>query len=385
MPKALEKSPRKEPIHLVFQILIFILLFVYLYFLQTPKLTLAQHILSGGETRYSPFISSLILTSVLTFIQELVSRILRVQGRAYLLTAYPSFAICILLTAFTPTPNKWIISTLLCTTLIFALLCISYWDRRNKKEKEKNSLQLFWLHNISILTGILLLAGICSNNVDTENYEINVAKYVLEGDYTKALEEGKSSLATTRQLTALRAYALSKSDTLLAEKLFTYPIPTGGVKNLLLDKSDNKYIILHRDTIYTLLGDKVKKKEQPLKYLQRMAAMSADRTNNAIAKDYWLCALLLEKDLTTFAKELPKYYAINDSILLPKHYQEALLLTENPEHENHSGIDSTTVLSYTEFIDLETTEPVDEIRRANLLKLKKGDTYWWYYKYGRKE
>lgn len=353
--------------------------------MQTPKLTLAQHIISGGETSYSPFISSLILTSILTFIQEFVSRILRVHDKAYLLTAFPSFAICILLTAYTPTLNETIIFTLVIATFVFVILCFIYWNKGHKNDAKKNSSEQFWMHNTSILTCILLLTGICSNSVDTENYEINVAKYILNKNYEKALKVGEESFATTRQLTALRAYALAKKDTLIAEKLFSYPIPAGGVQNLLLNESDNKYVILHRDTIYTLLGDKIKKNEQPLKYLNRVAKESLDSTNNIVARDYWLCGLLLEKDIATFTKELPKYYAINDSILLPKHYQEALLLTTHLEESYYSGIDSTTILAYKEFIDLEATEPDNEIRRANLLKLKKGNNYWWYYKYGVKE
>lgn len=47
---------------------------------------------------------------------------------------------------------------------------------------------------------------------------------------------------------------------------------------------------------------------------------------NKVTADYLLSGYLLDKNLDSFVREITRHYAVNDSVSLPKHYEEALLL-----------------------------------------------------------
>ena len=86
----------------ILRVLLGLLFFVYFYFFESPTLLLAQHRLSGGLTSYEPLIGALLLSTLFVFLQSGIARLLPLPERLYLVSALPSVALALLLTAFTP-------------------------------------------------------------------------------------------------------------------------------------------------------------------------------------------------------------------------------------------------------------------------------------------
>lgn len=101
-----------------------------------------------------------------------------------------------------------------------------------------------------------------------------------------------------------------------------------------------------------------------------------------MARDYYLCALLLDRDLERFAQECVRLYPISDN--LPLHYAEALVLYNRFHPEQIvSGVDSHVVANYWDFKEREKSIS-SNTARCNLLRREFGATYWWYYFYNDK-
>ena len=133
--------------------------------------------------------------------------------------------------------------------------------------------------------------------------------------------------------------------------------------------------------VYDLLMVTRQKGERTLPFLER--ALSVD-TASAAVKDYYLSALLLDKRLEEFVTSLPAFYNVSDSVPLPKHYKEALVLynkiTENAPLQIQ---DAELEEAYSKLLALER-EHQDILVRSNYTRRFFGNTYWWYYLYADK-
>lgn len=372
---------KKGMVCIMLQALFAIIMFVYFYFMQTPTLTLAQHLLSQGQTYYAPFLSSIVLTGTMILIQEIISRIFRFEEKYYLLSTLPVVTIATLFTAFAPQPNYSILAV---NAIVLAFFIVATFIIKRKREKPvtKRTPIKDWTFHTAILTCNSLLLGLCSNSTDTAYYEMEISRYLYEQEYKQALVVGKESQTSSRELTALRAYAISKSGQKISNLLFKYATPNGGAENLLLIPTDSINIPFPCDSIYQHLGTSPKRGEAALTFLKRAAEKSIKDSTHIESIDYYLCGLLLERDLNTFCKELPRFYP-NDSTLLPLHFAQAMLLQTSADSEIYPpNIDTTLIREYKDFIFIEQSDTNNSIRCANLIKKKKGNSYWWYYKYG---
>ena len=97
--------------------------------------------------------------------------------------------------------------------------------------------------------------------------------------------------------------------------------------------------------------------------------------------DYQLCAYLMDKKLDAFAHDITKYYEVNDSVQLPKHYKEALILYTH-SHSNPCVVLHDNVLD-ADFEDMQKLEKsiADARERQTALRDTYGNTYWYYYMY----
>ena len=220
----------------------------------------------------------------------------------------------------------------------------------------------------------------CDAN-DVRNYEVRAARLINEKAYDEALEVGDRSLAESQYLTALRSFAAAHSEEGLGNRLFRFPLPSdASARTLLLLRADSARILFRPDSLFAELSlPPYDGKTSPIKYLAQSSRLDSSR----VARDYYLCALLLNRDLETFVSECPRFYCIPDS--LPRHYAEALILYDrfHPEYEL-KGLDSHIVANYWDFKEKEKSIS-SPVARRNLLRREFGNTYWWYYFYNKED
>lgn len=351
--------------------------FFYFYKIQDAALSIEQHQLSKGVTSYAPFAGALILTALMMGIQQLIARIVLCREWAYLLTFLPSAVCSILLTAFLPELRVISAVSAICLLVLWIIWAVaSTINCKAKPPYTRNRTP--WVSHLLLFFLLTFYMGICASSDDTQTFEVRAAKAINEGQYAQALEPGKRSLATSRLLTALRAYALAHENGALADRLFSLPLTESGSSALLLQPADSSLTLFVPDSLYSfLLMPPPTTKQSTIDYFRNAARHSP----TSVAKDYLLCALLLDKHLAEFADELPHYYQISDSVQLPRYYAEALVLYQRLEQKTAFHYANPNIAAnYIDFKEKGDSYPDIKARR-NMLLREYGDTYWWYYYY----
>ena len=213
--------------------------------------------------------------------------------------------------------------------------------------------RVVWV-NLMLLCLQFLLVGCLSNHDEVFHYRMRMEKLIMKEKYADALKVGKRALAADSSLTMLRAHALAAQG-LLPERFFDYPV-VGGAKALRIDHATVRTVLLP-DSVVTLLAD-----------------------SSQYARDYKLMELLLDRKLGAFAEELHKSYT--DSIL-PKIYGEALLQYYYSSGKPFAtGENGAMEADFRDFNEMRMTT-ADERERYNNLKRVYGNTYWFYFRYGK--
>lgn len=377
-------------------ILFMLFTFCYLFFLQGEILAEAQFVYSKGVTSYNLLIGAIVITVVLQVIQWVVSLLTHLPSKCHALTYLPSLLLLAILTDvnkeaiahFSFGAWLWIAPTVLVVyVLLVILLKKSFADDLSSDIKS----QIY--PNFIILFFLMLGVGAIPQTTDVYHYELKTERLLLAKDYEGAAAVGETSLAASARLTQLRMYALSKQG-LLAERLFDYPQYYGS--RGLLDVADTSAlqrfttqdICLH---LGALCGKSIHSTDR---YMQLL--LSADTLCNQHTADYYLCGLLLDKKLKEFARELPRYYNLSDTVAgaydrLPRAYREALLQlskkSEALEGKLVVGGDSLATLSdfdmvarFRDYQELKSTLK-DKTERMNQTHRQFGHTFWWYYDY----
>lgn len=331
--------------------------FSYLYFYQADIMAVGQHVLSGGQTSYNSLVGAVLITFMLFLLHWAVYSLTHLYTWIHALTYFPSLLVLTILTDVSPSVDEhfsfgawlWVAPLLL---VVYAGMI--WFSKQIQQIKSVRSSGLFsnlmWV-NVLTMTLMFFFVGIFSNHNDVFHYRMRMETLLLRGDYEKALEVGKRSLATDSSLTMLRAYALSRQGK-LAERLFEYPLD-GGSQALVPNGKSVKAMIF------------------PAKKIARFTK------GRQAGKDYKLMALLLDKNLAAFVSQLRTIYPTDS--LLPKHYREALVLY-NYLNKAPSVVYRNAALE-TDFHDFlvvrrKTTNPV---LCQSLLRDTYGDTYWCYY------
>lgn len=367
-------------LHFIATSLIASFLFCSFYFTATPALTLAQHRISSGLTTYKPLAGAIILTMLLVGLQRLVQRFFPLYGKAYLFSYCPSFSIAIALTAFVPQAKTANLIAAGLFLLIWAIATLIGKSEAAARMTEKSSGTP--RYHLLIFLVMALVTGLFMHPGEIISYEVRTSRYITENDYEKALQVGEKSLATSSRLTALRAFSMGQLPGGLGERLFSIPLPEDATADvLLLTNADSCFSLFRPDTLYTHLGYAPNPGLSTTDFLERCAR----KNPQGLAKDYYLCALLLNKEVERFARDLPRYYVISDSTLLPHYYAEAMVLY-NRLHPNISeGYKNPNIAAnYIDFKEKERKEH-NAIVRRNLLRREYGQTYWWFYFYSGAE
>ena len=115
-------------------------------------------------------------------------------------------------------------------------------------------------------------------------------------------------------------------------------------------------------------------------YIKTLRMLADNHSENKMAVDYLLCYHLLTKDIPSFVKDFEKYYSSDRNILLPKVYQEGLLIRIASEEDSFKAFNKfrfspDIVKNITEY-----TKIYEENNGKGVFLQKKfGKTYWFYY------
>lgn len=324
--------------------------FCYLYFYQGDLIAAAQHVLSGGKTRYDHLIGAILITVALFFVHLLILAISRLTYRAHALTYYPSLLALLVLTAIQITDRQhysygpWLwLAPLLLIPVAFVAYFVRKYETFEKVRKPVGLFsKLFW-SNIFLLCFGFLFVGLFSNNDDVFHYRMKAELRLLRYDYDGALKVGQRSLATDSSLTLLRTHALAKRRQ-MGERLFEYPLVGGS--QVLQPNGNSAQTVIYPNYNFVPVPQ----------------------------GDYLLCGHLLERKIDAFALAVKRYYDLDAS--LPKHYREALVL--------YNHIRSNPVVAYKhEVADADYADFQKLMRQcgSNKTRLRDvyGNTYWYYY------
>lgn len=340
-------------------LLFLVFTFFYLYNYQADVLAMAQHVLSGGKTSYNALIGASLITFTLYLLQVVVNGFLQLKSRSHALTYFPSLLVLTILTDVSPNLDKgfsfgawlWVFPLLISIWVIVVLAAKEMLPSSSPDGGQVGSLfsRTAWINVLSMFV-MFFLVGLFCNSDEVFHYRMKVEKCLTERKYDEALDVGYKSLATDSSLTMLRIYALAANKE-LPERLFEYPLVGGSAA--MKPNGTTVKMLLHTDT--------------KLRYVRKSA------------RDYKLCAFLLDRNLDTFAKEIVRLYGTHN---LPKHYREALALYK---HLRANPVvvyqDNVMDADYSDYQEMKKKYK-NPIERKNRLRDAYGKTYWYYYDYG---
>ena len=361
--------------------IVFVLFSVtWLHYFQADALTVAQHVLSKGMTRYNPIVGTTVITIVLLILQLFVYGFTRVSKRFHALTYVPSMFLLALLTDYGLSEQSTIVYQWRWWQPVIVILIWLplVWLAKVYQEVEENRSQsLFsrpmWINMLLMSLQMMFVAWMGNTNAVFQ-YRMKTECLLAKGDYRAAQEVGKESLESDADLFMLRMYALAR-DNALGERLFEYPI-TGTSADMLPTNGQTHMLFCPTDSIYRFLGARPAAPMEPMRYLE---LLGRDSTAISQVADYRLCGLLIDRQIDRFAREVGKYYTLDDQ--LPKHYREALVL--------YSHLRSHPVVVYHNAVTEEDWRNLQELERQypdpSERRVKVGeqfrDTYWFYYEY----
>lgn len=357
------------------------LLFVYFYCLQSPLLALGQHQLSKGQTAYHPFIGSLVLTGVLMFVQHWVQRFVRFRSHAYVLSFVPSAVLAVMPTAFTPETSVSVLVASVSVLVLLGGLCLG---RGNLLMLFSDGSPLTTAGRISrhltLLVLVTLYMGLCSHNSERISSEIRTSIYLSDSAYSKAFQTQQNCSYTSPKLLSLKAFAAAHLSGGMGQRLFTLPLSEGESAWLLPAVDDTLSTLFSPCVVYDELKQTPQGGENNVTFLQRICAV--DSLSTPMARDYLLCAYLLDRDLEAFVDALQQFSmmesATNDSVSLPHHYEEALMLYNYQHGKSFANHSEAMQESFHDFCQIyrRYSEPV---KRTNMLVKNFPTTYWCYY------
>lgn len=362
-------------VRVTLRVLFIIFTFCYLYFLQGDLLSLTQKQLSQGQTTYNPLAGAIVLTSLLALLQYFIEQHVPVSNRFHASTYVPSTIILGLITSISGTlSGVWIGCSIVLLLLWVAVIWISRQIEFNEIPVNQLILKLS-LPNLWIFIVLFMFVGFTGNTDECLHYELKTGKLLKENQDKEALEIGKNSLTTSRRLSALRAFAMKKD---IGNKLFEYPMPYGS-RGLMLIPADSTYSLYAPDSLYKFFRC-YPKNASPTSYYKYIANHPQTTANNEIAKEYYLCALLLDKKIDQFAKDLPLYYNLADSTRqIPKYYVQALILYKHLRtHPVITYEDAVASENFKDFL-LAVKSATAPNTKGAVARDDYGDTYWWYY------
>ena len=353
---------------------------VYLSVFQKDVMEALHFSLAQGKTIYAPWISAILITIVLLIIRWGVNGLVGLKGPVGALSYFPS---CLLLGVITDVGHGvyhgegisaqwgWLLPLLLVIYVGVGWMiarAVRLWVNPDLEEGIITNSNLF------ILLMLCLMSACIGNSNVHFHHELQIEEALRKQDYARARLVGEKSMDPSRNLTALRAYAMSREGT-MGEHLFHYP-QLYGAAGLLMGVSDDTALRLNADSLYVYLGASPTLGEPAVHFFRRICQ---EESGNYTTLDYYLSALLLERKLEEFVKAFHELYTVKDTV--PRYYQQALFLY-GKMHPSSATEEQDEALeeqwkTYEEF----KAGLVGTVGEGNRMRRQFGDTYWWYYQY----
>lgn len=372
-------------VSLVCGLLFTLFIAVYVLRMQGLLLATANHAFQG-VSGFHPYFATLIVLAVLIIPPLIIQRPLRLPIRWKALVWIPS---CIALGWFTDIhfpfePEGGTKTPLWVFLLAFLCWCVVVSMVRNLRDSSetKGSLAQFITPNT-----IILIVGICfalatGNTNAILHQEIRQTYMLMAGDYEAVLHVGEKETRTSHTQQSLRAVALSRTGQ-LGNRLFYYPMTYCSEGLLPLPADTLRSLNLPKYVFKHLHG-------RPMKPLHTrgsfqtatgfLGALASSEKASEAAKEYYLCALLLDRRIDDFAETIQQF-ADTVSTALPRHYREALVL-HNRLHSNPKVRfrDAETEENFSDFLaDMDSHKGLSD-ERIYMSDYYK-HTYWFYYYY----
>jgi fluoride ion exporter CrcB/FEX len=353
--------------------------FLYLYIFQADVMEALHDALSHGHTEYDPLIGAIIVTVVLLILRWGINKLMGLKGP---LRAWAYFPSCLLLGVLTDVQrtifhgdgfaDRWQWSLPL---ILGVYVVVGFGLRRLLRRwlDQPMSPQFLWNSNLlTLLACFLLTVAVGNTDVDFHR-ELRVESSLRQHDYARAMQVGLHATHTTHTLTALRALTLSLQGE-MGNRLFDYPQPYGAA-GLMFPKDSLRTLRLDNDSLTLYLAGPRRRSETTVAYLERGFN---DGNGRYTVFDYYLCALLLDKQLDRFVRVAAHNL---DAENMPRHYREALALYQHL-HPAYKGLgaDEATQAQLSDFVRRAQEYPTEE-EGARALRPDFGRTYWWYFRY----
>ncbi|MBF1577017.1 DUF6057 family protein [Hoylesella shahii] len=362
-------------------ILFFLYSIAYTCFYQAQELALMVHRLTGGVPLYlNRWVVGLLITGSLVLLQLGVFVLLGRSKRLLVASYVPSFLLLMLLSAFTGVapfsaflPGLCVSVALVVMALYLLLFCI----KRQQTTHEEENMSDFPYLSMWFMVLLMFVTAYGGAVKGILHRRLVMETLIKNRQYEKALEVGKRDLETDSALTSLRALALA-SEGVLGEHLFDYSL-VGTSQAMMPNDKTVKWLSLNAKTLDSLFVIVTPHDE----YITQGALekWTEEHKLTKPAYDYMLCGYLLDRQLDKFAARVFLYYPNNNE--LPRHYREALTLYM---HQRSNPVayysDNLMETDYQDFQDLEGKYK-NFTERFNVLRSVYGNTYWFYYTYGK--
>lgn len=350
---------------------------LWLWKFQEDLMYLKVEVLFKGKYVYDIFWGAAAITAILLALALFISGLTRVKGCAYALNYMPSMMGLAALTDVGADGNLGALPTywwwLLPVLFVLWLVLIVFAGRVNIPYSLSIGTRRLW---VNLMLMVLMSLGVaCLSNTNASlHYRAQIEHALLEQQDKGVLEAGEESLEADASLTMLRIHVLSRQGE-LGNQLFRFPV-VGTSEDMLPLGGNSNTLAYSIDSIYRHLGPIPKGIATTHDYLDQLEKQH--RGTKAVA-DYKLCGWLIDRDIDTFAKNISKYYTVNDS--LPRYYREALVL--------YTHMRSMPVLVYhntvmdVDFEDLRKLEQqyTDFTERKVRVEEKYANSYWFYFYY----
>ena len=350
---------------------------------QAPQLEVLYDFVATGKLDYNSSVVAIVITAVLTLLSVWLNKIAGFRREWTAMAYLPSALVLAFITdvdrsMYTGDGSFWSWFFVFFTGLLLYSF-LSFVLKRVLFEKIKNvamsTKRILW-RNVIIFVFMFLLVGTLSGGDENFEREAIVYSRYNAGDIDGALEVGYKSLDASKELTYMRAFLLAVQGE-LGERFFEYP-QLYGADGLL--PGCERTSPFAPDSIYSFVGDTLRGDETPMAFLNRVA-----HTDSATvaAKDYYLTALLLNKQIAIFKDEVAAFYGDSAVDELPKHFREALVLYSTIDENYTLSLQSDTLFVALDSLHRLENRYDDIVVRGNYVRKEFGRTYWWYFFYGR--
>lgn len=361
---------------------VFAFLFVAVY--QAPLLEAFYNEVATGKLNFNPWLVGGVVSLSLTLLALWLNRFAKLRRQWTALAYLPSALLLAFITDIDrgiytggAVSSSWIYIFASCFVLYGF---VAFVLRRILFEKIKDvtmvTNKVLW-HNLVLVVLTICLVGALSNSEEDFKRETLLMSHYSRGDTVRALRVGRTSLSASRELTVMRAFLLANAGG-LGEHLFEYPqyYATEGLLPTMQRTSP-----LVPDSVYSLLDAEPLEDETAIDFLSRI--VHTDSVSD-VAKEYYLCSLLLERKLPEFKDEVVRVYGIDNVGNLPKHYREALMLYADIAGADEAlpfPLDDAAMREELDGLRAEEAKYSDVFVRGNYVRRKYGHTYWWYFLY----